>query len=255
MAKVFPGFENGKDRLAYLLAEYKVPTTMLVVGASVYMIQAQPDLEVPVWVSSFATALIFPGVPTYFASRKIVKWLRKRNWVTVQEIDPARGVMEPHVVPPSVWKERETEEYPAWSPRGSDETDYVVRKFEYKEDIGQLRVDGVWLGNIKPEEIVRAENMLDETYGYLQREAEEAHRYRAIMSSIGTRVQERVVNAVVEAQEKGTQMDRDAISGAVDDAMGNISEESAIERPELEEVADIEVGGAEAAAEEVEADE
>lgn len=230
-------FPSNKDRAVYLLGEYRIPlTAMLLAGAALWAYY-DPSLPTPPdWVPSFAAAVFILSVPSYFAGLKIAKWLRKRNWIKVLELDARREVAQPHLVPPKVWAEKEIVEGAPYRP--SDESEViVVQRFDWHEDVGRLEVAGPWMANATDLEMWTEKQRIEQIFGWLQDAAKERNQYRAVGSVMGLDVQEATVNDLARAIEHGTMMDKSAVDGAISRAMDSF-ESDQNEPPSMHDLED-----------------
>jgi len=112
-----PTFSSNWDRLTYLLAEYKLLLSGLLLGGGVWFAYASPSLpELPPEMGAFALFWSLGGLPMWLAGVQFVRWLRRRNFVTVHHVDARQADqggsekdVEKYLVPPGVWSEKTVE--------------------------------------------------------------------------------------------------------------------------------------------------
>jgi len=93
--KPAPTFQNNRDRLVYLLAEYKLLIGGMLVGAAVLFAYYQPQLPtLPTWIPAIAVGWLVLAIPCYLVGAKIARWLRRRNWVEVHHVNAVEDTTE-----------------------------------------------------------------------------------------------------------------------------------------------------------------
>ena len=82
-----PTFANNRDRLTYLLAEYKLLIFGMGMGVLLLIWYYQPTIpSPPTEVASVAVGWLLLGPICFPIGRKIAIWLHYRNWPTVNHI-------------------------------------------------------------------------------------------------------------------------------------------------------------------------
>lgn len=223
-----PTFSNRWDRLTYLLAEYKVLVSGLIIGAGAWIVYAEPSLpNLPPWVGATALFWTLSGLPMYLVGVKFASWLRRRNRVTVFHID-ARDEngsgkdVEKYLVSPETWADKKVEGPDPYPMNGGDA--WGVQSFEYHEDTTRLIVSGVWLAEAQDAKLLTSRRHVDEIHDFLLGKYRELSSVRDRVSRLGIEVQERVINASAAARERGEMLDTQAVADAVEQATEDVPE-------------------------------
>lgn len=138
-----PTFRNWKDRVTYLLGEYRVPISITIFGGGLWAIWARPQIPAPPEpVVSFILAWTVLAIPTYLIGLKIVDWIYSPDLVRVAVIRPGNDrVFQLLDVPPDIWDE--AIKLDDADPMPIDEgAAYAVTEYEWLEDIRELRIRG-----------------------------------------------------------------------------------------------------------------
>ena len=162
-----PTFSNSKDRLTFLLAEYRVPISITMLAVGVWLAWAAPQIPDPPdqWLQ-FSAAWALLAIPCFFVGKRIVSWLYNPNLVNVIVAtggDVRRYTAEQ--VPPAIW-DSATVEGPAPLPAEEGWADFVVTDYEWLDDVKELRVRGCERSMLEPGEVLASEAKVDAYYDH-----------------------------------------------------------------------------------------
>lgn len=232
---VVPTFASTGDRVTYLLGEYKLLVSLVVlglIGAVAYLRPTVPSVSAPSWLLAYPVAvLIFSpaGVPIAFV---VVNWLRNRRAVEVYEVDAGRDVMRKVLVAPETWAEKTVDGADPYPVNGGDA--WGVRRLEYDEDAG-LEVEGCWPSNVTDVEWFTSQTHIENIHDWLIPKVRELIGVRELASRIGLEVQETLMQDGAKAREHGTNLDPTAVQDAVDSVKEDLPTFDEDEMPGIEE--------------------
>lgn len=204
-----PRFEDGRDRLAYLLAEYRLG--VVAVGLSVVALVASGNLgipEIPPELKLVLQGVALGVIPAMFLAKLLI--------IDIFFPDPRRKIIEwnPYAededgigirlwrVESEVWSERVHEQgMPILEPdRG--EADAVVTRFSYDDAVERVTVRGVAEDIANPTDLKARNGKLDEIFGELTESKRELDHMRATGSLRQYQIEERTINALIAAVEE-----------------------------------------------------
>ena len=232
-------FGSWSDRLTYLLAEGQILVAgfLLSLGAALVIFRPQLPGIPPIVIGWFAVLLLFgPALFGFFVV--LIKWLRKRRMVEVHQVDGRRDLVKHYYVTPEVWKEKTVDGAAPYPINGGSA--WGVQEFEHLEDVGELRVKGVYLSECEDTKIWTIKSHMDAIYEKLT----ESHIALSIMrdsvNELGADIQTRIINRAAEAREKGTMLDKSAVKDVFESFEAEIqgTDESDLPTVEFEDVAD-----------------
>lgn len=188
-----PTFSDSRDRLAFLVAEYKVPITATLLAAGVWAAWATPQVpDPPEELLQFSAAWGLLSMPSFFAGKRVVEWLYDPNMVNVEVVPGGQKKDEPRnydaqVCPPAIWASKTVE---GAEPLENDEgwADYVVTDWEWLEDVKELTVRGCERQMMEPGVAVADAEKVDAYYSHYV-------GVRNAYSTLKARLQEFVQNA------------------------------------------------------------
>jgi hypothetical protein len=227
-----PTYANRWDRLTYLLAEYKIPLCVVLVAAIIAYAHYQPALPTPPeHVVDFAIAAGILSLPSYAFGRWLARKLHARNMVKVIVADAGTDErVEPLLVPPQIWTERETEGPPAY--RMDDDT-WLVTDFDWLEDVEQLRVRGCWKEVASPVEVWKAETRVDTIFDELVNTAMKYTAQKSQVAAAGVQIHDNTAMEYMEIDETGKLPDGAAVTEVVRDLENKLDD--VIDLPSLED--------------------
>lgn len=202
-----PTFESGWDRATYLLAEYKLLISGLLLGVLGLVVYYSPSLpELPGWVGAVLVAWVLLGIPCWMVGMRIVKWLRKRNRVTVFHINAVEDEREKWLVPPAIWQDKKVEDgEPALV---NDNGAFEVREFDWQDDAERLVVAGTWMGEATDSQLVTDRRHMKAIHDYLLDAFEQLLQLRATWSDQSIELEGRVLQDAAEARERGQMLNK-----------------------------------------------
>jgi hypothetical protein len=150
--------------------------------------------------------------------------------VTVYHINGVTDEREKYLVAPGVWDSKTVEGPSPY--RVNDESAYEVREFNWYEDTEELVVRGCEFSQLADSKLVTVKTMLEDVHGDLVDAFLERNRLRARVKKMGLEIQEDVINAEAEADERGLMNPKTSVREAWEDAQADIEKE-------VEEIEDI----------------
>ncbi|MBO4249272.1 hypothetical protein IL252_15765 [Halomicrobium sp. IBSBa] len=215
-----PTFQTNRDRLTWLLGEYKLLVSGMILGAFGLVIYYQPQLPTPpAWIAGVLVGWLLLGVPCYLVGAKIARWLRNRNWIEVHHVNAAEDTVQKHYVPPELWREKEIVGPDPYPINGGSA--WAVREYEYLDDIEQVRVRGVWLEGCQDTQLMTSKKQMEDIHGWLIDRAEELAAIRGRWSRGAVELQKKLVTAESEANERGQMIQKTAAK----DTFGSLVED------------------------------
>lgn len=199
-----PSYQDSRDRLTFLLAEYKyiislaAAAGLLVLASGFWKFPTLPP--VVTLVAKWFAVGILPA--TLIAKKTVVAWFVPDNRYRVLVLDPEQGVEARDVaVPRRLWSTRRHKRgRPAITPsRGN--LDAVVRTFQYHEGDEQVIVEGCNPDLANPIDVTTTDNRISKIYDVLLDKAEQLRDLRATMDSRALEIQDANLNAVMAAFE------------------------------------------------------
>lgn len=219
-----PTFASNKDRAVYLIVEFKWPLLAVLLASGVWAAFFLEQLPTPPKEAlTFSLAWGLLAFPSYIYGSRIAKWLHSLNWVKVGIVDgggdEGRPVSGSKRVPPETWQARTETGASALETRDDPKSnhDFVVQKFEYYEDIGELEVRGFDRADMDPDEQFSSARKVDEYYQY-------HHTVRRLYTNLKGRVHDKIsqvhdatVMSMLSERER-TEVNLDVtVTGLIDD--------------------------------------
>lgn len=201
-----PTFASKWDRITYLLAEFKYLVTGLLLGVIGLIIYYQPTVTLPDWIPALLVGWLILGVPCYLIAHKIATWLRRRNWVEVHHVNGRTDDLEKHYVPPETWRNKTVDGPDPYPVNGGSA--WAVQEYEYLEDVGELRVKGVWLEGLQDTQLYTSKSMMVDMHGWMLDQIEKLADTRAKWSRGVVQYEQETVNDFAEIEERGKTLSR-----------------------------------------------
>lgn len=212
-----------RDRLTYIVAEAQLLVAGLAISLVVLLVFYQPSLPgVPPWLFSLIFASLVLGPPLILGGVKFARWLRNRRLVEVHHVNAVEDTVEKWMVPPEVWAEKTVEGPDPWPVNG--QSAWAVREFEYHEDTGDLLVAGIWLAECADDELLTSKSHMEDIYGWLLDRYRDLNRLTARVDVMVSQTEEQTVTAVAEAHERGTMLNKSAVSDVLEDAKSDVDD-------------------------------
>jgi hypothetical protein len=213
-----PTFQNNRDRLTYLLAEYKILVGGMAIAAVLLVLYYQPQAPtLPTWIPALLVGWLVLAIPCFLVGRKIAVWLRNRRWIQVHHVNAVEDVVEKHNVPPEIWQNKTVEGPDPYPVNGGSA--WAVREYEWLDDVEELRVKGVWLEGCRDTELMTSKKQMKDIHGWLIDRAEELAALRGRWSRGAVQLQNKLVNAEAEALERGQMLQKTGAKDTFEDMM------------------------------------
>lgn len=229
-----PTFADGRDRIAYLLAQYKIPISIIVFSGLLWAIWARPGTpDPPPWAINVLASWMLLAMPAFMVGQKIVDWLYSPDLVRVAWVLPGHETIYRCIlIPPGIWDDKEIE---GASPMPVDEgwPDYIITDYEWLEDVEELRVQGCDPSMLDPGEAVAYHEQVEQYYGnYLGIRNSYAKLY-ARVAEIGQQAHDDGLMSVVKTKDK-TLAPGTSVENLIED-----TEEQLDDLPTLDDLAEI----------------
>lgn len=205
MSEVLPTFRDNRDRIVYLLAEYKLPISLTVICGLVALAAIRPELPniPPKWVAfTFGFGLLC--IPGYVFGTRIADWLYPGDWKYIGIADPGtEEIYDGKKVPKKVWNSKTVT---GATPLQPDEGifDYVVTRYEWYGDLGELEVRGCERADLTPGEAWETKERVDDFYEHHHDLRRRYSRLKATTQEYATQIHDltimRITGQVEEAQ-------------------------------------------------------
>ena len=226
-------FGGWADRLTYVAAEGQLVVLGLLfsVGAAILIFRPTLPSVPPIFVGWLAAVLLF-GPPLFGFFVAFVRRLRRRNMVAVHQVNGRSDEVEKYYVEPAIWQDKKIDGPAPYPINGG--AAWGVQEFDYDEDLGDLRVKGVWLSECEDTKILTSKSHFESIYEKLTESHIALHVMRDSVSEFGADIQQRLVNRGAEAREKGTLMDENAVKDVFEEFGEDIRGTGADDLPTLE---------------------
>jgi hypothetical protein len=194
---------SNKDRLVYLLAEYKYPLSITALAVGVWVAWASPKLPTPTQRQlAFATIAGGMSLPSYFVGLKIARYLFSPDWVHVGIANPGeKEIYDGWKVPPEMWGNKTVL---GANPLSPDEGlfDYIIVDWHWYEELGELEVRGVAKSDMTPAEALRYENRVDEYYNHHHDVRRAYSHMKSTVQKYATEIHDATIMGMMEEREK-----------------------------------------------------
>lgn len=234
-----PTFAGWSDRLTWLLGQFRLLISVLVgVGilAALWMGVNIPLPTVPTWVWAFAVANIIFALPFGIVAFYVVGYLRNRQHIDVYHVNAEHDVVQGYSVPPETWAAKNVE---GPDPHPINEGDaWLVREWEFQQDTGELYVSGSWPSEVNDMEWYTSQARVEQIHNWMTEKLRELIGVRELVSRVSLQVQESLVNQGAEARERGTMLDPEAVSDALDDVQDELPDFDPEDVPSLDDALD-----------------
>ena len=178
MTETLPTFASNRDRVTFLVAEYRIPITAMLIAGGLWAAYFRPEVPTPPqYALDFSLAWGILALPSFIAGKMIVKWLYHPDWVIVGIADPGENeIYDVKKVPPELWNDKSIVNASPLQPDGGV-IDAIVTKFEFYEDIGELEIRGCERADMTPADALTNAARVDEYYEHM-------HEYRRAYSRL-----------------------------------------------------------------------
>lgn len=197
-----PTFGNKWDRVTWLLAQYRVPIAIVVTASIIAYAAWDATLPTPPgWLVEFAVPAGILAIPAWILWGPVVRAAVDRVCVKVIKYNGPLKDDEVYRVPPRTWRERESGAIDAYQPPGGDV--YKVSEFEWMDDVGKLRVEGVWPSVADPNDVYKSQARFDRIFIDMLKELMKANAFSAVVSEKGVEIYDESTKEQVLMIEKG----------------------------------------------------
>ncbi|RLM62510.1 hypothetical protein [Halorubrum sp. Atlit-26R] len=226
-------FGGWADRITWLLAEGQMLALGLMFTLGGILLIYRPSLPtVPPIVVGWLAALMLFGPPLFGFFVAFVRRLRSRRMVEVHEIDARRDTVKKWYVEPEIWSSKSVDGPNPYPVNGG--SGWGVQSFEFDEDMGSLRVRGVWLSECEDTALLTKKSHMESIYEKLTESHISLKIMRESISELGADIQGRIISRGAEAREKGTMMDPTGVKEVFESFEKDIEGIGADDLPTLE---------------------
>jgi hypothetical protein len=197
-----PTFDGKWDRITYLLSEWKWP--LIVVAVSSMIVYAAFDARLPTppdSAVSFALASGFVAVPAYVVWLIVASKVISKISVRVIEYGGPNGEVTAYDVPPKTWRARETNLFDAYRAPGTNQ--WKVWNLEWKDDIDQLEVTGVWPSAADPNDVYKSQKKVEKMFLDMLKELMKAQAFQATVAAKGVDIYDESHKEHLQLNEAG----------------------------------------------------
>lgn len=231
-----PTFADKWDRLTYLLHSYRVLLSLAALAGVSALIYFRPTVSLnPKHVAAIGSWALL-GIGCFPVGFYLARWLRRYRAVTVYHVNSVDDVLQKWYVPPAIWDEKTVKgDGDPWPVNDGD--DYAVREFDWMEATDSLVVEGCWLSESAADNVLMTDKShMEDIHDFLLDAYRVLGQVRGRVSRMGMNVEQRTINAVHEAQEKGTTLERDGIKEVWEQAAGDLDEAMPSDPPEVDDI-------------------
>lgn len=211
-----PTFADNKDRLVYLLHSYRVLISLGLLVSLGLLIYFKPKIPVSPTVTAALGAFVLVGIGAIPAGWYVARWLRRYRAVTVFHVNAVDDIIQKHYVPPAVWDDKTVKTYQPWPVNDGDA--WAVREYEWMDATETLVVEGCYLSKSAADDVLMTDKShMEDIHSHLLEAYRVLGQMRGRISRMGMDVERQVFNAIHEAQEAGTTLERDGIKQVWDE--------------------------------------
>ena len=230
-------FGSWRDRLTYIVAEAQILVAGIMVSAAIALIWFRPTIPgVPAIVMGWVAALLLLGPPVFGFFVWLIRKIRIRNMVEVHHVNGRTDTLKKFYVEPEMWREKKVDGPSPYPVNG--ESAWAVQEFEELDDLGAIRVRGLWLEETSDVNLLTSKSHMDAIYSKLTESHIALKVFRDSVSEFGADIQGRLINKMAEARERGKMMDKSAIKDVFEDFEEDVKDLGADDLPTLEPEAD-----------------
>lgn len=225
MTEILPTFSSNRDRLVYLLAEYKIPLTITFLSVGVWVAWASPELPTPprAWVT-FSLAWGALSIPSYAFGLRLVRWLYTRNWEYVAIADDGETyIYDAKRVPPDLWNEKTVVGAQPFQP-DKGIFDYVVTRFNYYDDIDELEVRGCERADLTPGEALQSANRVDEYHEHHHTLRRQYSRMKGLVQDYASQIHDLTVMRMAAQREEAEMTLQKSVTDLIDEMESDVED-------------------------------
>lgn len=226
-----PTFVTDRDRAVYLLAEFKWPLFVVVIGAGIWIAALRPELPTPPdWVADWALGWMLLAFPAYLGFRHLADWLYGGDEkVRVAIADPTDGetvIYDAKRVSPDVW---DAKTIVGPRPLRVDEGvfDFVVTQwatYEIGESSVEIEVRGCDQSEMTPAEVYQNAARVDDYYQHHHSVKRMYSRLKATVQSYATEIHDLTLMRDMEESEEASIAADVSITGLIDEMESEVED-------------------------------
>lgn len=197
-----PTFSNKWDRVVYVLVQYRLPIFLTVAGLIIIATTEIGSIPSPPgWILDFTVPATILALPTGLVWRVVSKKVIAKISVEVIEYNGPMEDDRVYQVPPKTWKNREAGVMDAYQPPSGEV--FKVSELEWMDDVGQLRVDGVWPSIADPNDVYKSQARFDRVFIDLLKELMKAQAFSATVAEKGVEIYDESTKEQIALIEDG----------------------------------------------------
>lgn len=212
-----PQFEDTGDRIAYLLAEYRLAVYVALGAGALAIFTGRLGIPaVPSFLSIVLQITAIGIVPVTVGAYAVVNRYvpdPRREVLVLNPSDDGYTIGTARV-PSDLWSSREhVADKPVMHPAGK--YDAVVTRLDYDDEISRLQVEGANPEIADPVNVIATNGKLDETFDELDAAAADLERIKATATTRERNVEKKIINGVIGAVESGSSIEPGLAEGEI----------------------------------------
>jgi hypothetical protein len=223
MRELPPTFASNKDRVVYLLAEYRVPLSVMILAAGVWFSWARPEIPTPPQeLVDVSIACMILALPVYGFGLHVSKYLFDPPGITVGVADPGTNGEdgEPSEyrvkrVPAQIWQDKTVTGANPLVP--NEGVDFVVTRFNWYEDIRELEVRGCDQEDLPPGDAWENAKRVDEIYLYHHEIRRAYSQLKASVHRYATEIHDATMMTLLAEQEDARLAEGVSVNSLIED--------------------------------------
>lgn len=218
MSDVLPTFRNNKDRLVYIIGEYKIPISVTVLSGLIWLAAFRPELPTPPasWLTFSAAAGIL-AVPSFAVSLHVARWLDSDDYYKIGIMDGGTSeIYDGKRCPPDLWHSKTVMGATPLEPDNEDGAfDYIVTAWNYYGDIGELEVRGSEKSDLTPAEADETKVRVDEYYENYHELRRSYSRLKATVLDYASQIHDLTVMRMMAQRESAEMELSESVTGLI----------------------------------------
>lgn len=219
MKEYLPTFSDNKDRIVYLLGEYRVTVSLAGLAVTIWLVffpPSMPSIDPRIGWFLFGFALLL--IPGWFIGTRIADWLYEPDLVRVAvcDDDPDGEEYTAYRVPPALWESKTVVGASPLRPENG-QFDYVVTRWNYYEGINEIEVRGAERADLTPGEALETKERVDEYYEHHHELKRQYSRLKATLQDKITEVHDLTIMRMMEEREEADLAVDKTVTGIIDD--------------------------------------
>lgn len=226
MSDYLPTFSDNRDRIVYLLGEYRITVSVLGLALTIWLVFFTPSLpsidpRIGWFIFGFALLLI----PGWLLGKRLANWLYEPDLVRVAvcDDDPDGGEYTAYRVPTNMWTSKTTVGASPYRPENG-RFDAVVTRWNHYEDIGEIEVRGAERADLTPGEALETVERVDEYYANHHELKRRYSRLKATLQSKVSEVHDLTIMRMMEEREDAELAVDKSVTGIIEDMENAVSD-------------------------------